>query len=149
MNQNFWSKTKQMDSGCVEWIASGLPTGYGQFKVPGTRMNIVAHRWAWQEKHGPIPKGLFVCHRCDNPKCVNVDHLFLGTPKDNVDDMIAKGRKVNAPSPGEQNGKAKLTEEDVNDIRTFRHHFSIRQLAMHFGVGSSQIHRIVKGLAWN
>jgi len=148
MNTAFTSKTKLVDSGCTEWTGASLKHGYGLFKVPKTRSNIIAHRFAWQQKHGDIPAGMYVCHRCDNPKCVNVDHLFLGTPKDNAQDMILKGRRVKSPSPGELNGRAKLTEEDVNDIRTFRHHFSIRELSGHFGVTSSQIHRIVKGLAW-
>jgi hypothetical protein len=149
MNTAFAIKTKPVESGCIEWTGAALQRGYGLFRVAKTRRNILAHRFAWQQKHGEIPDEMYVCHRCDNPKCVNVNHLFLGTPKDNVDDMIAKGRKVNAPSPGARNGRAKLTEEDVNDIRTFRHHFSIRQLAYYFGVTPSQIHRIVKGLAWN
>jgi hypothetical protein len=149
MNANFWSKTKRAESGCVEWQGSHVLHGYGVFRIPKTRRNITAHRWAWQERHGEIPAGMYVCHRCDNPKCVNVDHLFIGTPKDNAQDMISKGRRVIAPSPRMANGNAKLTDDDVNDIRTFRSYFTIRQLAKEFGVGSSQIHRIVKGLAWN
>lgn len=149
MNANFWSKAVPVESGCVEWHGSTLPRGYGIFRIPKTRRNMLAHRWAWQEKHGTVPTGMFVCHRCDNPRCVNVDHLFVGTPKDNSQDMIAKGRRVIGASPRMANGRAKLTDDDVNDIRTFRSYFTLRQLAKEFGVGTSQIHRIVKGLAWN
>lgn len=149
MNANFWSKAVPVASGCVEWQGSSLPRGYGIFRVPKTRRNMLAHRWAWQEQHGAVPAGLFVCHRCDNPRCVNVDHLFVGTPQDNAQDMIVKGRRVISASPRMANGRAKLTDDDVNDIRTFRSYFSLRQLAKEFGVGASQIHRIVKGLAWN
>src|SRR5208282_4029505 len=72
----------------------------------------------WELHNGPVPNGLFVCHKCDNPPCVNPDHLFLGTNKDNVDDMWNKGRGVMcAPSIGVDNVNAKLTDEDIPKIR--------------------------------
>lgn len=57
---------------------------------------VAAHRYAWEQANGPIPESMFVCHRCDNPPCINVDHLFLGTPKDNTRDMALKGRDSNS-----------------------------------------------------
>ena len=77
-------------SACIEWTGSRNPKGYGQKKVGGK--TIFAHRWAWEQANGPIPDGLHVLHTCDNPPCVNVDHLFLGTNADNVKDRDAKGR---------------------------------------------------------
>jgi len=77
-------------SGCWEWARSRAPNGYGRLKI-GTR-TVYAHRAAWTLHFGPIPPGLFVCHRCDNPPCVRPDHLFLGTSADNVRDSIEKGR---------------------------------------------------------
>lgn len=77
--------------GCLEYQGTKM-RGYGQMHYAGkTRL---AHRVAWTLANGPIPEGLFVCHRCDNRACCNVEHMFLGTLQDNVDDMIAKGRQA-------------------------------------------------------
>lgn len=81
----------RMPSGCIEWSASRFAQGYGQIKIDGK--NRKTHRVAWELVNGPIPDGLMVCHRCDNPPCCNLDHLFLGTAADNTHDMQAKGRR--------------------------------------------------------
>jgi hypothetical protein len=75
---------------CILWAKSRSSKGYGAAYYEGRQ--IGAHRLAWILAHGPIPPGMNVCHRCDNPPCVNVDHLFLGTPGDNNRDTVAKGR---------------------------------------------------------
>ncbi|NUQ92859.1 MAG: HNH endonuclease [Gemmatimonadaceae bacterium] len=86
----FWQKVEKTET-CWLWTGARYSaTRYGQVILPG-RVVRGAHRVAWELTHGPIPDGLFVCHRCDNKQCVRPDHLFLGTPKDNTHDMIAKG----------------------------------------------------------
>lgn len=97
LEERFWSKVSRHPTGCWEWKAStkaarsaGKTFHYGQIRVG--RREASAHRTCWELCFGPIPDGIFVCHACDNPKCVRPSHLFLGTPRDNIQDMIAKGR---------------------------------------------------------
>lgn len=103
----FWSKVHKTSSphGCWEWTASCFEKrgGYGQFSTVSFsgRKRYSAHRFSWLIEHGSIPKGLCVLHRCDNPKCVNPMHLFLGTDMDNVRDMRAKRRDSWSKSPSE------------------------------------------------
>lgn len=89
--QRFWKRVdRRGEADCWLWTSERFPTGYGRFKV-GRRTWYIASRVAWLLAKGEQPDGL-VCHRCDKPLCVNPAHLFLGTPNDNVQDMIAKGR---------------------------------------------------------
>lgn len=136
--------------GCIEWQKSCSGSGYGQIKVGGRKGKLWrAHRWSWVQVHGPIPEGLCVLHRCDNRRCVNVDHLFLGTMADNSADMWAKGRGWTPGLRGSAHPLAKLDEVKVRMIR--REHAagaSIKELAARYGVGSPNICHITSGRTW-
>lgn len=88
--ERFRLKTRRVENGCLEWTGTIGRAGYGQTSVRGIKKNT--HRLAWELFIGPIPNGLFVCHRCDNRKCVDINHLFLGTQRDNIQDAMRKGR---------------------------------------------------------
>ena len=88
---NFWANVQKSD-GCWEWQGGKTGSGYGAH-WNGSKL-VGAHRYSYELKYGPMPKELFACHKCDNPGCVNPDHIFPGTPKENMHDMQAKGRKV-------------------------------------------------------
>lgn len=89
--ERFFAKVVKQE-GCWEWSAAKDRGGYGIFRLSPTISRVKAHRFAWELQNGEIPEGMFVCHHCDNPECTNPDHLFLGTPKDNMDDKLRKGR---------------------------------------------------------
>jgi hypothetical protein len=145
--EKFWSKVDKTDV-CWNWTASTNGNGYGQFKVSRTRKNITAHRMSYVLHHGQIPDGLWVLHKCDNRKCVNPDHLFLGDAAANVHDMDAKGRRVVADFKGSKNGRAVLNEEAIAKIRLLYGTVKRAELCKLFGVGKSQIHRIATGQQW-
>jgi hypothetical protein len=143
----FWSKVNKTD-GCWEWIAGRNKDGYGQIgKTHGDAVG--AHRVAYELMVGPIPEGMCVLHRCDNPGCVNPDHLFLGTRADNTADMKAKGRARGPSFYGASNANAKLTEQDVREIRFIGGSgISQRALGLLYGVGQTQVGRILRGTRW-
>lgn len=93
--EKFWPRIRKTE-GCWLWTGPGDRRGYGQF-FPKQGIHLIAHRYSWELVNGPVPEGLFVCHHCDTPPCVRPDHLFLGTPKDNHDDMVRKGRHARGP----------------------------------------------------
>lgn len=135
-------------TGCHEWAGSRNPKGYGD-AWDGVTM-VKAHRLSYQTFVGEIPEGLFVLHRCDNPSCINPDHLFLGTHAENMADMRAKGRSVSDKRPrGENNVLAKLTEEAVRQIKQCLAEGQRNvDLAREFGVKPDTISNIKRGLSW-
>lgn len=140
--RRFWSKVAMTQHGCWLWQATTMIDGYGQFGVDG-RVEL-AHRVAYELLAGPIPDGLYVCHRCDTPSCVRPSHLFLGTPQDNVDDMHAKGRATKAA--GERSGNARLTDDQVVEIRTRRADGETTYaLAAEFGITPQYVGQLAAG----
>ena len=135
-------------SACIEWTAGRSSTGYGAARSPTTNRKTTAHRAAWELEHGPIPNGLWVLHHCDNPPCVNLEHLFLGTQKDNMADMIGKGRdNLSHGFHGENHPRARLNWRQVCDIRS-RPEERARALAIEYGVSRHTIAAIRCGRNW-
>ena len=130
-------------TGCIEWTRYRNKKGYG-VASNGKGRTMLAHRKIWIEVNGPIPHGLCVLHRCDNPGCVNIDHLFLGTNADNVQDRVTKQRS-NRPK-GERNPFARLTLTQVEEIRSM--HGPHRLAAERFNVCVSTVSHIRTGRSW-
>ena len=133
---------------CLVWTGPRDPKGYGMMGACG-RSQVRVHRIAWQLANGPIPEGLCVCHRCDNPPCCKVEHLFLGTVADNNWDRVHKGRHHRTAPRGEDQWLARLTEEQVRAIRR-SHAEGVQQkeLAARYGVCPANIRLIVRRLSW-
>ena len=133
-------------TGCLEWTGALGDRGYGTIRSSEAPYRArFTHRVAWEMANGPIPEGMFVCHRCDNRRCCNPAHLFLGTPKDNTQDMIAKGRKP----VGSRTPNAQLTEADVTQIRALRADgWTYDRIAERFGIQSRNVGTICRGQSW-
>ena len=109
---DFWKRTKAISNGCIEWQGAHLTRGYGNVYYRGGY--YLAHRVAWQLVNGRIPHKINVLHSCDNPKCVNVTHLSLGTQVDNLNQCVARGRRA----IGEKVWNSVLTKADIHSIRS-------------------------------
>lgn len=150
----FWSYVNRDSDGCWPWTKSLFPTGYGQFhfKTPDGKVIRRAHRVAYYLAHGSFDTTLNVLHMCDNPPCCNPAHLFLGTPRDNVSDMLRKRRgNTSIRARCETHPQAKLT---LDDVRTIRHLYfaerrTLREIGDYFAVSLSNIHNIVRRKTWN
>lgn len=135
---------------CWEWTGGRTGANYGAF-TSGRKRYALAHRWQWTRHHGPIPAGMQVLHRCDNPPCVRPDHLWLGTPLDNMRDKIAKGRGRAMPSyvRGERHGMAKLTAEQVAALRAERAAGAPYSVLMaRYGVSKTTVGKIANRKSW-
>jgi hypothetical protein len=167
MSERFWRKVRKGE-GCWEWTGARNSKGYGNVRI--ARRYRGAHRVSYELTRGPIPAGLLVCHSCDNPVCVRPDHLFLGTVKNNSDDMVRKGRQAKGEKigahlrglrngkytkpertpRGERNGQAVLTAERVAEIR---HRYAAGgvtqlQLAAEYGVNDRCISAVINHQTW-
>lgn len=142
IGNRFMSFIQISNTGCWEWTGSKNPSGYGLMAVG--RKAKLAHRLSWEFTYGFEPVGLVVCHKCDNRKCVNPEHLFLGDNKDNAKDKIKKGRHVQAY------GNSKLTIDKIKEIRNLwvTGNYSQIKLADMYGVKHSCIGRIINNNKW-
>jgi len=144
MKDRFWSKVDKTGD-CWVWTASINQRGYGQFKIydrgNGKQKVMETHRIAWLLENSDIPVGMQICHKCDNPLCVRLEHLFLGTPKDNAQDMARKGRATMR--------SAKLDEATVVAIRyDYANGISGDKIAKQRRIPKSTVLGILNGKRW-
>lgn len=147
----FWSKADRSGGpdACWTWLAATDGAGYGCVGHGRPLRVMGAHRVALMLSGVSIPDGMFVCHRCDNPPCVNPSHLFIGTRQDNSDDMVSKGRGRGNSSPGTANPCAKLRDEDVVQIRAMRRSgMLLREIGAKFGVSNQTVLDASRGTLW-
>ena len=149
--QRMLDKTKAPDERCIEWQGAKLPSGYGitriGLKSQGTYKTALAHRVSYYVNNEDQPIDEFIiCHKCDNPSCINPTHLFAGTHVDNVRDMDEKDRRVCVHLRGSENPNSKLSWDDILEIRGSKE--SCRKLANIYGVSKTQVSRIKRKLAW-
>lgn len=137
--------TVRRPSGCLEWIGSNVD-GYGQTRI--NDINYLVHRKVYEEAHGPIPPGIEIMHKCDNPPCCELSHLVAGTHAGNMQDMLRKGRRGPGGVKGQRHHAAALTEEQVELIRLQKGEKLQRELAEEFGVSRRQIGKILDGSSW-
>jgi hypothetical protein len=143
VRERFWAKVSRTD-GCWLWTGRLFGGGYGSLRVDGRR--LLAHRVSWMLHFGEAPDDMCVCHRCDVRHCINPEHLFLGTHQANTLDAVAKGRFPK----GETQGRSKLTESDVRDIR-LRYESGViggNALAREYGLAQRTVWDVIQRKHW-
>lgn len=146
LNVRFWRRVEKTET-CWLWRGATKPNGYGSIQSGGRgSASISTHRLSFEIHNGRVPKGKWVLHRCDVRNCVNPAHLFVGTAKDNTQDMIAKGRHARQAPRGERHRKAILTADQVLAIRAS----STRNIdiAAEYGVSPQNIYCIRSRRSW-
>jgi hypothetical protein len=142
--KKFWNQTKKNKNGCVEWTGMHRE-GYGRINYKRKTYGCTRLVWEWEK--GKIPENKIICHSCDNPACVNINHLFLGTKADNMMDCVKKGRKLGLL--GEKSPRARLKDEQVIKIKKLiKSGIALKEIARDFKVSKTTIHYIKSGRCW-
>lgn len=152
--QQIIAKTKKLPNGCIEWMGARDKNGYGRasYTFNKKRKTRPVHRVIYYILKGEIPPDMIICHKCDNPSCCNIEHIFLGTYKDNSQDRDRKGRDggLTKDQRGSKNKQAKIIESDILLIRKlYSQGIMAKELAKIFGFHVNSICRIIDKKRWN
>jgi len=138
------AKYSKADGDCIVWFGGRDKNGYGLVHDELFKKTRRVHRAVFERAHGPIPSGIFICHACDNPSCINLDHLFAGTPKENTQDMLAKGRRKKSRRDTAHHA-TKIPHARRDEIRAREAEgVSQTKVAEEFGVSQSLVSQICR-----
>jgi len=143
--ERFWRYVEKIPfHACWEWVGGKNIFGYGRFNVDGKMQS--AHRFSYGLRNPDFDRSLNICHRCDNPGCVNPDHLFAATQKENIADRDRKGRRK--MSYGDRHYRSKITSDQAKEIKALKGKMKQTDIAKKFGINRSNVARIISGKYW-